>query len=210
MGDSMTVYVRRALPYRRVESLSLLHLGRHVIFLNETGTKIWNLIDGLRSDAEVASFLAGEHSENLRDTIRQQALEFMHSLYRAGALRTTDLTPEQKPGLRPAILPDSGNPQMQQPGKRRSPAEPIRAICMTPKMEDTESTTVRDRLERLYWKNSYIQKMHLELTYRCNFRCVHCYNATHGGAESEMLTAQWRLALEQLANLGCHTVTFTG
>jgi radical SAM protein with 4Fe4S-binding SPASM domain len=52
--------------------------------------------------------------------------------------------------------------------------------------------------------------MHLELTYRCNFRCVHCYNATHTGAETEMTTAEWCSALEQLAELGCHTVTFTG
>jgi MoaA/NifB/PqqE/SkfB family radical SAM enzyme len=81
---------------------------------------------------------------------------------------------------------------------------------MTPKKTDLKLDTIRDRIEQLYWKNSYIQKMHLELTYRCNFRCVHCYNATHTGAETEMSTAQWQSALALLAELGCHTVTFTG
>jgi AdoMet-dependent heme synthase len=204
------VYTRKELPYRRVESFSLLHVGREVVFLNETGTKIWELIDGRRSSEEVASLLASEHSPDLHAKVRSQADEFIHSLYRAGALRLVDAAAKEGQGNPRPISPGSRDSQVRPAGKGRSGTEPIQAICMTPKVDNVESATLRDRIEQLYWKNSYIQKMHLELTYRCNFRCVHCYNATHGGAESEMSTAQWRSALEQLANLGCHTVTFTG
>jgi radical SAM protein with 4Fe4S-binding SPASM domain len=52
--------------------------------------------------------------------------------------------------------------------------------------------------------------MHLELTYRCNFRCIQCYNTTHAGTETEMTTGEWSRTLAQMAELGCHTVTFTG
>jgi MoaA/NifB/PqqE/SkfB family radical SAM enzyme len=69
---------------------------------------------------------------------------------------------------------------------------------------------IEDRFNDLYWENLCIQKMHLELTYRCNFRCIQCYNTTHAGTETEMTSAQWRSTLEQLAELGCHSVTFTG
>ena len=49
-----SVYIKNALPYRQVENLSLLHLGERRIFFNETGTAIWSLLDGKRTNEEVA------------------------------------------------------------------------------------------------------------------------------------------------------------
>lgn len=47
----------------------------------------------------------------------------------------------------------------------------------------------------------------LELTYRCNVRCVHCYLA---GREDEMTLAQWTDVLDALAAEGCLVLTLSG
>ena len=81
---------------------------------------------------------------------------------------------------------------------------------MTPKFESGTTTSVEEQVNQLYWEHHYIQKMHVELTYRCNFRCVHCYNTTHGGAATELTTEEWFDALDQLADMGCYLLTLTG
>jgi radical SAM protein with 4Fe4S-binding SPASM domain len=47
----------------------------------------------------------------------------------------------------------------------------------------------------------------LELTYRCNVRCVHCYLA---GREDEMTLAEWTPVLDALAAEGCLILTLSG
>ena len=50
--------------------------------------------------------------------------------------------------------------------------------------------------------------VHLDVTYRCNERCVHCYldHDDHG----EMTTAEIKGVLEQLADAGVFFLTFSG
>src|SRR5215475_10143554 len=50
--------------------------------------------------------------------------------------------------------------------------------------------------------------VHLDVTYRCNERCVHCYldHDDHG----EMTTAEIRDVLDQLADAGVFFLTFSG
>jgi len=50
--------------------------------------------------------------------------------------------------------------------------------------------------------------VHLDLTYRCNERCVHCYLNHEGGGE--MTTNEWRATLEQLAGAGTFFLTVSG
>lgn len=51
--------------------------------------------------------------------------------------------------------------------------------------------------------------VYLELTYRCNWRCVFCYNQRHH--DLEVLTlAEWTRVLDGLRRLGTLTVTLTG
>jgi len=55
----------------------------------------------------------------------------------------------------------------------------------------------------------------LELTRRCNLRCVHCYTgpglgATGPDAEPELTTPEWHRILEELAEAGCLMVLITG
>lgn len=49
-----------------------------------------------------------------------------------------------------------------------------------------------------------------ELTYGCNLRCVHCYNPTHRALPHELTTLEICSLLDQIADLGVFTVTFTG
>lgn len=49
-----------------------------------------------------------------------------------------------------------------------------------------------------------------ELTYGCNLRCIHCYNPTHRALPHELTTGEVCALLNQLADLGVLTVTFTG
>lgn len=51
----------------------------------------------------------------------------------------------------------------------------------------------------------------LELTYRCNFHCVHCYCVVDAGRTPEELsTGEWKGVLDQLAEAGTLSATFTG
>ncbi len=49
-----------------------------------------------------------------------------------------------------------------------------------------------------------------ELTYGCNLRCVHCFNPTHRALPQELSTSEVLRLIDQLAELGVLTVTFTG
>ncbi|MHC4627084.1 MAG: radical SAM protein [Planctomycetota bacterium] len=52
-------------------------------------------------------------------------------------------------------------------------------------------------------------KVDWEITYRCNLRCSHCYQTGPCG-DKELTAGQICLALDELADLGCLYVTFTG
>ncbi len=49
-----------------------------------------------------------------------------------------------------------------------------------------------------------------ELTYGCNLRCVHCYNPTHRALPQELTTEEVLSILEQVAELGVLSLTFSG
>ncbi len=50
---------------------------------------------------------------------------------------------------------------------------------------------------------------HLELTYRCNVRCVHCFQ-DRGAAPREMSTGEWIAAVDQARAAGALIVTLSG
>ena len=58
-------------------------------------------------------------------------------------------------------------------------------------------------------KPSAPYRMDLALTYRCNNRCVHCYNES-GRALQELDCAQWKAVLERVWQAGIPHVVFTG
>lgn len=52
-------------------------------------------------------------------------------------------------------------------------------------------------------------RMDLALTYRCNNRCLHCYNESLR-AHNELSTAEWKKVLDRTWSLGIPHVVFTG
>src|SRR2546428_9319277 len=49
-----------------------------------------------------------------------------------------------------------------------------------------------------------------DLTYGCNLRCVHCYTPTHRALPQELRTEEVFSILDQCADMGVVTLTFTG
>jgi radical SAM protein with 4Fe4S-binding SPASM domain len=50
----------------------------------------------------------------------------------------------------------------------------------------------------------------LELTYRCQFDCVHCYCKGSEDKNKELTTTQWKKILDKIQRAGCFWLGFTG
>ena len=50
----------------------------------------------------------------------------------------------------------------------------------------------------------------IELTYKCNLKCLHCYHIKESHGLPEMTFSQVTSVLDQLAEMGCLFITFTG
>src|ERR1700729_3991576 len=70
------------------------------------------------------------------------------------------------------------------------------------------NTPVMDGLIRRTVQRHLPWSVHVDLTYRCNERCVHCYldHEDHG----EMTTAEIKDLLDQLAGAGVFFLTLSG
>lgn len=213
------IFEKQRLPYRRIENLSIIHRGEQGIFLNETGTGIWDLIDGTRTPIDIAQALSQSRlPSSALAVLSAKVGQFLTTLNYLGLIRAVHESGGARRTQPPETEAESGA------GERsigQGVIGPAQDACVTSKRppgafsvrghaDKAGPPKIEDRFNDLYWEKLYIQKMHLELTYRCNFRCVQCYNTTHAGAETELTLAEWRSTLEQLAALGCHSITFTG
>jgi radical SAM protein with 4Fe4S-binding SPASM domain len=76
--------------------------------------------------------------------------------------------------------------------------------------EALASATAEDFFRKVNERNVPLSAT-LELTYRCNFHCVHCYCVVDGArTPDELTTAEWKGVLDQLAAAGTLSVSFTG
>ena len=65
--------------------------------------------------------------------------------------------------------------------------------------------------ERLESKNDhYPSNGQIELTYRCNLDCIHCYCKDLKDNSEELDTSQWKKVLDEIKQEGCLYLTFTG
>lgn len=207
----MAIFARKSLPYRCAENLSVIHLGERRVFLNEAGTAIWQRINGLRSAEDIASNLSPDGD------LKTNSLKIDHFLAALHRLRI--ITPVSGPvSAEPVSAEDRPASARTAPEQDSDSIQAVQSACVTaprPKgalsiKSNERAVTVEDRFNELYWEHFYIQKMHVEVTYRCNFRCVQCYNTTHASTETELSLSQWASALSQLSEMGCHTITLTG
>jgi len=70
------------------------------------------------------------------------------------------------------------------------------------------NTPIMDRLVRKTVERHLPWNVHIDLTYRCNERCVHCYLDHHD--HGEMTTREVKNVLDQLADAGALFLTFSG
>lgn len=216
------VFAKKELPYRQIDGLSIIHRGEQRIFLNESGTSIWELVDGKKTSDDIAWEIGTrKNNPDAVPLLRDKVPQYLTTLSRLGLLESATADGGEPASFqdRTPIGPSAGSSKsMTGPDGEARAAQDVcattrkksGAISVMKNRKENESSTIEDRFNDLYWEKLYIQKMHLELTYRCNFRCIQCYNTTHAGTETEMTTGEWSRTLAQMAELGCHTVTFTG
>jgi len=70
------------------------------------------------------------------------------------------------------------------------------------------NTPIMDRLVRKTVERHLPWNVHIDLTYRCNERCIHCYLDHHD--YGEMTTREVKSILDQLAEAGALFLTFSG
>jgi radical SAM protein with 4Fe4S-binding SPASM domain len=66
-----------------------------------------------------------------------------------------------------------------------------------------------DQILRKTWDQQIPYRVLWELTYRCNERCIHCYIVDRDG-RGELTTPEAQRAIDELAEVGCLFITFTG
>ncbi|HLI78158.1 MAG TPA: PqqD family protein, partial [Acidobacteriaceae bacterium] len=122
--------VRRAVPHRRVQAYSILQIGQHVLFLNETATAIWDLVDGKTSDTDLIKKLAQRYPGVALEQLAEDAAGVIRKLIGARALAYTDGHTEPVSTQGKAIAA-SGLATSKSPF----------SICLTPKLDTEKSTT---------------------------------------------------------------------
>lgn len=73
-----------------------------------------------------------------------------------------------------------------------------------------ETLSIQDLQNRLIRSKKTPFSTTLEITYGCNLNCVHCYNPTHKAETGELKFPELVRVLDELALLGCLTLTVTG
>jgi radical SAM protein with 4Fe4S-binding SPASM domain len=192
MNDN-AVLTRNRVPYRAANSCLIIHLGERQIYFNEKGARIWELLDGHRTVAAIAAALYDDQTSLVFNRQALAAVKtFLADLVSKGLLQ----------------LSDPGDSVQEPKGQEAAPVptqEATQEVC-----QYGQSKSTRERILQCYWDRQLIEKLHLELTYRCNLRCRHCYNHSHSGASRELTTKQWFHILTDAAELGCYSLVFTG
>lgn len=64
---------------------------------------------------------------------------------------------------------------------------------------------------KIYNKNeSFPLSGHIDLTYRCNLNCVHCYCSGLEDKNKELNTREWKEIIDQVCKEGCISLSFSG
>lgn len=88
-----------------------------------------------------------------------------------------------------------------------SSVKPTKDICT----EDDQENIAEEFIDRFCIDNHQLQRVCIELTYRCNEKCKHCYVADEEKNEQQELTyEQYVKILDDLRRMNVLHVTFTG
>lgn len=77
---------------------------------------------------------------------------------------------------------------------------------------ETAGPSISDRVDALCREMGKLYSATLELTYRCNERCVHCYvdDGCSSNSQAELTLEEYRSILDQLKDMGCIHLLLTG
>lgn len=70
--------------------------------------------------------------------------------------------------------------------------------------------SVHDQVLQWCGENHALLSACLELTYRCNERCVHCYVDDPDRSKEELTPDEWKGVVDQLCEMGCISLLLTG
>lgn len=76
--------------------------------------------------------------------------------------------------------------------------------------EAEQSEDIRGLIQQKCFDNHWLFTACLELTYRCNEKCIHCYVDAPYDSSVELSTAEYRDVIDQLKELGCMGILLTG
>ncbi|MFC1631812.1 radical SAM protein [Candidatus Omnitrophota bacterium] len=77
-------------------------------------------------------------------------------------------------------------------------------------MKSRSYNTFRKRIHQSAATQGFPVRVMFELTYRCNFRCAHCYIPLSYRRKAELSTSEVFSILDQLKEIGCFYLGFTG
>ena len=90
----------------------------------------------------------------------------------------------------------------------------LRLLCdesiLVTRADGAPAPSVRDQVTQWCGQNRALFSACLELTYRCNERCVHCYVDDPDRSREELTTDEWKGVVDQLRAMGCMSLLLTG
>jgi radical SAM protein with 4Fe4S-binding SPASM domain len=68
--------------------------------------------------------------------------------------------------------------------------------------------TIKEKIRNVYFRKKKLMQVHLDLTYRCNLRCVHCY--VNKEVTESLDTRKVLSIIDELYEMGTFRLTFSG
>lgn len=75
--------------------------------------------------------------------------------------------------------------------------------------DGNEATRFVEDMNSWLYENGFMSSLFFELTYRCNLKCIHCYNPKHM-ADVEIPLEKAKEIIDDAYDLGCISVTLSG
>ena len=76
---------------------------------------------------------------------------------------------------------------------------------------DPLDVSILEQVSRFCEENEILDSLCLEVTYRCNERCIHCYlDDAHGPVQNELSLERYMRILDEAYGMGCFRVLVTG
>lgn len=75
--------------------------------------------------------------------------------------------------------------------------------------EEKSKGAIEDRMSKWAFQNGFLWSVFMELTYKCNLRCIHCYNPVFRGME-EVSFEKAKEIIDDAVELGCFELTVSG